>query len=60
MSQEEFRQQLANATKIVETWPAWKQQILESYSSPTVSVPRTPIEVGQEPKSEQQGKKVAH
>jgi len=44
MSEKEFRAQLARATALVATWPAWKRNILEQSSRPTVSVPRTPVD----------------
>jgi len=44
MSQDEFKKQLEIATSLVEMWPAWKKNILELYSSSTVSVPRTPVQ----------------
>jgi len=31
------------ATKLVESWPAWKQNILGNSSKPNVEVPRIPI-----------------
>lgn len=43
MTHDEFRKQLEHATKIVESWPKWKQNILEHSASPTVSVPREPV-----------------
>ncbi len=44
MSQQEFREQFAIATALVASWPAWKQNILENSSKPTVSVPRIPVD----------------
>jgi len=44
MSQEEFRKQYEIATSLVNQWPAWKQNILEDSSKPTVSVPRAPVD----------------
>lgn len=32
-----------DASRIVSTWPEWKQNILEKSGSPTVSTPRKPI-----------------
>ena len=44
MSQEEFRKQFEIASALVESWPVWKQNIVEYSSKPTVSVPRTPVD----------------
>jgi len=44
MSQEEFRKQLDIAASQVKTWPLWKQNILQDSLSPTVPVPRTPVD----------------
>ena len=44
MSQEEFKKQFEIASALVETWPAWKQNILENSAKPTVSVPRAPVD----------------
>lgn len=44
MRQEEFRKQFEIASALVETWPVWKQNILEYSSQSTVSVPRTPVD----------------
>jgi len=41
--EEYFRQQLAMASKLVESWPKWKQNILEDMMSPTVKTSRQPI-----------------
>jgi hypothetical protein len=49
MSQEEFREQYALASAQIATWPVWKQNILETYASPTVAVPRTPVDNGRIP-----------
>lgn len=46
MTISEIRQQIANATQLVESWPTWKQHILIRSSLPTVSAPRTPISNG--------------
>lgn len=43
MTEKEFKKQLEIATKIVESWPLWKQNILEDSSKSTVSKPRPPI-----------------
>lgn len=43
MSEKEFRAELAKASALVATWPAWKRNILEQSSRSTVSVPRTPV-----------------
>lgn len=34
---------IAYAHKIVNTWPRWKQTILEVSSRSTMTIPRTPI-----------------
>lgn len=44
MSQEEFRKRLVANAAVVETWPVWKQNILQDSLSPTVPVPRTPVD----------------
>jgi hypothetical protein len=38
-----FVDHLALAAKVVESWPAWKRNLLENSSKPTMSTPRTPI-----------------
>lgn len=44
MSQEEFRRQMDIAASQVEKWPVWKQNILQDSLSPTVPVPRVPVD----------------
>lgn len=44
MSNEEFAKQLEIADAMVASWPLWKQNILESMSKSTVSVPRDPVD----------------
>ncbi len=41
--EERFRQAIAMATKIVESWPKWKQDMLEDMMSPTVKTPRQTV-----------------
>lgn len=43
MTLAEVRRQIAIASEIVKTWPAWKQNILVRSESPTVAVPRKTI-----------------
>ena len=43
LTKEEWSKQMEIAKKIVESWPLWKQNLLEQSSKPTVSVPREPI-----------------
>jgi len=43
MTQEEFNRQMELATKLVESWPLWKQNLLEQSSKPFVSEPRKPV-----------------
>jgi hypothetical protein len=43
MTTEEFWAEVAKATKLVASWPKWKQNILEQSGKPTVDVPRQPI-----------------
>ena len=38
-----FRRAMERASKIVASWPLWKQNILVDSGSPTVRVPRTPV-----------------
>ncbi|QDU98477.1 hypothetical protein [Lignipirellula cremea] len=44
MTHDEIRKQIEYATKVVETWPAWKQNILAHSSSPAISQPREPVD----------------
>lgn len=44
MSQEELNKQYAIASALVKSWPAWKQNILTLSESPTVAVPRPPVD----------------
>jgi hypothetical protein len=39
------RKRIESATKLVKSWPLWKQNILVQSASPTVKVPRKPIHV---------------
>jgi len=45
MTIEEVRKQMKIAAKLVESWPVWKQNILDQSGRPSVDVPRTPIVV---------------
>lgn len=47
MTDEEFRKHLEWAAALVATWPEWKRNILKHSLSPTVSVPRKPVNNGQ-------------
>lgn len=38
-----IREVIRSAVAIVNTWPLWKQNILENSASPTVRVPRLPV-----------------
>jgi hypothetical protein len=38
-----FKKQLERASAIVDKWPAWKRNILNNSSCPTVAVPREPV-----------------
>ena len=38
-----FIRSLERASKLVASWPLWKQNILVNSASPTVRVPRKPI-----------------
>ena len=49
MSQEELDEQFALASALVKTWPEWKQKILEISLSPTVAVPRKPVDNSRAP-----------
>ena len=40
---EEVREQMKLAVKLVESWPLWKQNILEQSGKPTVDPPREPV-----------------
>jgi hypothetical protein len=44
VSDREFREHLIQASRVVSTWPAWKQKLLEQSSKPTVDVPRNPVD----------------
>lgn len=44
MTPEEFAVALKSASDTVKTWPKWKQNILKDSLSPTVPVPRTPVD----------------
>ena len=43
MTPSELRLQIDKATRLIETWPAWKQNILAHSSRPSVSSPRPPV-----------------
>ena len=43
MKEREIREQIEMATKLVETWPSWKQNILVHSAQSTVASPRTPV-----------------
>jgi hypothetical protein len=43
MTKEQVLQRIESATKLVQSWPAWKQNILVQSAQPTVRVPRTPV-----------------
>lgn len=43
VTEAEFREALASARAIVESWPEWKKNILEQSGKATVSVPREPV-----------------
>lgn len=43
MTKEDLQLQIENATKLVNSWPQWKQKILIQSAQPTVSSPRTPV-----------------
>ena len=43
MTKEKVFEQMNLATKLVKSWPEWKQHILEHSMKPTLSVPRKPI-----------------
>jgi hypothetical protein len=34
---------MEKATALVNSWPEWKQHILQHSSSPTVTIPRKPV-----------------
>lgn len=43
MSKAEFKRQMAIASKLVASWPVWKQRLLEQSSKPFVEKPREPV-----------------
>lgn len=43
MTKAELREKIDRANKLVESWPAWKRNILINSSKPSVSVPRPPV-----------------
>ena len=43
MTHEEFRERLREAAAVVETWPKWKQNIVQDSLRPTFDVPREPV-----------------
>lgn len=43
MSRDEFKRQQEIAQRVVQTWPEWKQNLLENSAKPTVNVARTPV-----------------
>ncbi len=45
MTHDELVAQVKSANELVNTWPAWKRNVLENSGKSTVSVPRTPIGV---------------
>jgi hypothetical protein len=47
VTRDELREAVKQATKIVESWPLWKQNILKHSGEPSVSVPRTPVDNSQ-------------
>ena len=55
MKENEIREQIKIATTRVETWPAWKRNILVESAQPTVKLPRTPVNnqsaTGEKPES---------
>lgn len=55
MNEKEVRQQIVKATKLVEAWPAWKQNILAQSAQPSVTTPRPPVN-NQAPSGDQQKK----
>ena len=56
MTRSELTQQIDKATKLVNTWPSWKQNILAHSSQPSVSAPRPPVN-NQESRSQSQSEK---
>jgi len=43
MTKEEFQKAMDIACEIVESWPLWKQNLLQDSASPTVRNPREPV-----------------
>jgi len=43
MSEEQIKLVLADANRLVESWPAWKRNILEHSARPTRTTARTPL-----------------
>ncbi len=43
MTEEELKRHIERVTKLVESWPKWKQDILKNSNKPTVDVPREPV-----------------
>lgn len=43
MTEQEFRERLAKASKIINSWPEWKRNLLADSSKPTFSKPREPV-----------------
>jgi hypothetical protein len=43
MVDKEISQRIEIATKLVQSWPAWKQNILVQSAQPKVQVPRVPV-----------------
>jgi hypothetical protein len=44
MTLDDVREQMKIASRLVETWPEWKRNILVQSAQPTVDVPRTPVD----------------
>ena len=43
MNEKHIQAEMARASKIVKSWPDWKQNILIDSSKPTNSTPRVPV-----------------
>jgi hypothetical protein len=48
MAKDEIYRRIESATKLVQSWPAWKQNILIQSAQPTVKIPRIPVDNKQE------------
>lgn len=44
LTAEEVREQIERATKLVESWPKWKQNILVNSGKPSFDTPREPVD----------------